>query len=96
MIDPFDPIKQAIDPFSNHPKEHLLKSRIDSYLREQVISVFCNPHGLQLLDTLEDLYLRQPVSPAGCAKGYGFMREGENRIILRLRGIVNNAQKEKP
>lgn len=86
------PLNQPVDPFAQQREMARFKHDVDKRLREQVIAVFANPNGLQLLDTLDDLYLRQPVSPAGCVEGYGYMREGENRLILKLRAIVNSAQ----
>lgn len=91
MINPFqqpsnpfgEPIRDATDRVSRD---------IAQRFREQVIATFCTPHGEQLLDTLDDLYVRQPVCPAGCPEGYGYMREGENRLILKLRAIVNSAK----
>jgi len=93
MINPFE---QRINPYAAQLKEESQKfiKQMDQRFREQVIATFCTPHGMQLLDTLDDLYVRQPVSPAGCVEGYGFMREGENRLIIKLRAIVNSAQKE--
>mgnify|MGYP003655533436 CR=1 FL=1 len=91
MIGPFD---QLVNPFIGGPSaEHKSQvKQIDQKFREQVIATFCTPHGMQLLDTLDDLYVRQPVCPAGCVEGYGYMREGENRLIIKLRAIVNSAQ----
>lgn len=90
-----NPIHQPVNPYAAQMKEEQQKfyKELDAMLREQVTAVFCNPHGLQLLNTLEDIYIRQPVCPAGCIEGYGYMREGENRLILKIRRIVNQAQK---
>ncbi|CAB4240889.1 hypothetical protein UFOVP23_33 [uncultured Caudovirales phage] len=89
-----NPFEQTVDPLAKNVPSAKERFHIDvqQRFREQVISVFANPHGMQLLDTLDDLYVRQPVSPAGCVEGYGYMREGENRLIIKLRAIVNSAQ----
>lgn len=87
---------QTVDPFTAHEplqSEPLIqKQSIEQYFSSQVIAVFNTPHGQQLLNTLEDLYIRQPVCPAGCVEGYGYMREGENRLILKLMRIARQAK----
>jgi hypothetical protein len=92
-----EPFRQPVNPYANTPNIDEEKNKylrnLDQKLREQIVAVFANPHGMQLLDTLEDFYLRQPVCPPGCVKGYGYKREGENSFIIKLRAIVNNAQK---
>lgn len=62
-------------------------------LKNKIISVFANPMGLDLLDYLDDMYLRQPVVVPGAPKEYAAMREGENKFIRMIRRIVNEAQK---
>jgi hypothetical protein len=91
-----NPAFQPVNPYAAQMKEDAQRymKGLDQKLKEQVIAVFCNPHGLQLLDTLYEMFVHQPVSPPGSVKGYGFMREGENRLIIKLRAIVNNAQKD--
>lgn len=93
-----DPFFQPSNPFSgqalNMTQDQVnMLSQVNNRLRQQVIEVFMNPLGLQLLDTLEDLYVRQPVCPPGCVEGYGYKREGENALILKLRNIINQAQR---
>lgn len=91
-----NPAMQPVNPYAAQMKEETQKyiKNLDQRLKENVIAVFSNPHGMQLLDTLDELYVRQPVCPAGCPEGYGYMREGENRLIIKLRAIITNAQKE--
>ena len=92
-----NPIYQDVNPYGMQMKEERVRmfEGMDKRLKEQVTAVFCNPHGLQLLDTLDDLYVRQPVCPAGCPEGYGYMREGQNSLILKIRAIVHAAQQVK-
>ncbi len=89
-----NPFMQTLNPIGQQMQQETQKFQKDvtKRLHDQVVAVFANPHGMQLLDTLDDLYVRQPVCPAGCVEGYGYLREGENRLILRLRSIVNAAQ----
>ncbi len=91
-----EPFKQPVDPFGGQatPEQSERQRQIahmNNRLKEQIISVFSNPHGMQLLDTLEEIFLRQPVCPPGCVKGYGYKREGENQLIIRIRSIVNQS-----
>jgi uncharacterized protein YfbU (UPF0304 family) len=94
MINP-SPFDQIVDPFTGVKKEEVDKyfRKIDEETRNLVIAVFANPHGIQLLDRWDDLYVRQPVCPPGSIEGYGYKREGENAFIIKIRSIVNNAQK---
>lgn len=94
-----EPFNQPVNPNSAAMMAELSEKQKrlahdNAKLKEQVITVFCNPHGLQLLDTLEEVFLRQPVCPPGCIEGYGHYREGENQLVLRIRKIVNNAMKQ--
>lgn len=92
-----NPFFQPSDPFTGRQlsmtqDQMNLMTEIQKRFRQQVIEVFLNPQGLQLLDTLEDLYVRQPVCPPGCIEGFGYRREGENAFILKLRAIIKDAQ----
>lgn len=90
MINPWD---QPVDPLNkDRPDVHHFKKEMDKRLKEQVIGVFLNPQGEQLLQTLEDLYVRQTVCPPGATKGYGFWREGQNSLILKFQAIIRQAQ----
>lgn len=90
------PFEQPVNPFTQAQKEEQSEklkymSEVNKRLRDQIIAVFANPHGLQLLNTLEDIFLRQPVCPPGCVEGYGYKREGENSLIIRFRAVVDSA-----
>lgn len=88
-----NPFNQPVNPSGEYkPDVNEFKKEMDKRLKEQVIAVFLNPHGEQLLDTLEDLYVRQQVCPPGCAKGFGYFREGQNNIILRFQAILKQAK----
>lgn len=87
------PFQQALNPFTGFEQEQKqFIKEIDNLLRERVLTVLANPNGEQLLDTLDDMYVRQPVSPPGCTEGYGYYREGQNSLILKLRRIVAAAK----
>lgn len=91
-----EPFQQPLNPFAKGPtSEQVDKQKylndVNGRLKEQIIAVFCNPHGLQLLETLKETFLNQPVCPPGCLEGYGYKREGENALIIRIATIVKNA-----
>lgn len=88
-----DALIQNINPFTAYAAEiQEITKRKENKLREQVIATFSTPHGLQLLDTLEEMYIYKSVCPAGAPKGYGYMREGQNSLILKFRSIIQAAQ----
>lgn len=70
-----------------------IQQEMHASLKNKIIAVFANPMGLDLLDYLDDMYLRQSVVVLGAPKGYAAMREGENKFIRMIRRIVNEAQK---
>jgi hypothetical protein len=89
-----DPFSQITNPFTSYAKQtEETAKKLDEHLSAQVIAVFDNPQGLQLLDTLDDIYVRQPTSPPGAVKGYGYFREGQNSFILKLRAIINKSKR---
>ena len=65
---------------------------VDEETNALIVAVFSGPHGQALLDRWDDVYLRQPVCPPGCVEGYGYKREGENALIIKIRRIVNTAK----
>lgn len=89
-----DPFNQPIDVFTHKAALKEMKSTVNDYVKEQVIAVFSTPEGLRLLDTLEDLYVRQPVCPVNSPTGYGHFREGQNSLILKFRQWVSVAQQQ--
>ena len=96
-----DPFGQPVNPFMQGQMSEMAEKKkqlesINNRFREQVIAVFCNPHGVQLLETFKEVFLQQPVCPPGCVEGYGYMREGENGLIVRISNIVKNAMKPSP
>lgn len=96
-----EPFSQPVNPYAAQVQQEQTEkqkylSQVNNRLKEQIIAVFGNPHGLQLLDTLEEIFLRQPVCPPGCVEGYGYKREGENGLIIRFRAIVNQALQPVP
>lgn len=86
------PMNQPVNPFNPFKELAVFRKDVENKLRDQIVAIFANPLGMQLLDTLDDLYIRQPVCPPGSPEGFGYMREGENRLILKIRAIVNSAQ----
>lgn len=88
-----NPMAQAVDPFTYQRQADSTQKDVRDKLKDQIIGVFSNPHGLQLLETLEEMFVRQSVSPPGCPEGYGYFREGQNSLILKIRSIVNAAAK---
>ena len=89
-----EPFAQPVNPYAKNKEldeKQKFMAQLNSKLRDEVVQVFANPHGLQLLDTLEDIFLKQPVCPPGCVEGYGYKREGENQLIVRIRNIVTQA-----
>lgn len=92
-MDSGGPWDQPTNPFTNHRKSEMseIKKSLQQTLENQVVSTFSTPHGMQLLDTLDDMYVRQPVAPIGAPEGYHHVREGENRIIRMFRLMVNKA-----
>lgn len=84
---------QAVDPFTHQRQAESSHKETRDKLKDQIIGVFCNPHGAQLLDTLEDMFIKQPTCPVGSPEGYGYFREGQNSLILKIRAIVNGAAK---
>ena len=65
---------------------------LEESLKNKLVAVFANPVGLDLLDYLDDVYLKQPVVVMGAPPEYSAIREGENRFIRMIRTIVNQAQ----
>jgi hypothetical protein len=91
------PFQQPVNPFQKEEVEKkAFVNDLNNKLREQIIHVFCNPHGIQLLDTLEEIFLKQPVCPPGCVEGYGFKRDGENQLIIRIANIARQAMNPTP
>jgi hypothetical protein len=88
-----NPFLQNSDPFTNRPDQQTPTTDIHDYLYQQVVAVFLNAQGEQLLNTLEDLYIRQPVCPVDCPEGYGYFREGQNSVIYRIQQMINKARK---
>jgi len=91
-----EPFQQPVNPFAKGPTPEQMDkqkylTQVNSRLKEQIIAVFATPHGLQLLETLKETFLLQPVCPPGCLEGYGYKREGENGLIIRIATIVKNA-----
>ena len=90
-----NPINQQVDPFNSQSAVEAFQQRArsaDQKLREHAIGTLANPQGLQLLETLTELYNNMPVCPPGSVEGYGFYREGQNSVIARLKNIVKEAQ----
>ena len=92
MID--GPLAQPYNPFTAGKRaqapEEVMRNLQES-LNDKIVAVFANPHGIQLLDLLDDMYVRQPVAVPGQPEGASFVREGENRIIRKFRAAVNKA-----
>jgi hypothetical protein len=91
-----EPFQQPVNPFAKGPTSEQLEKQkylanVNNRLKEQIVAVFANPHGLQLLETLKEIFLYQPVCPPGSVEGYGYKREGENQLIIRIATIVKNA-----
>lgn len=89
MINPFTQGAHILAAQKQH--EDLQKrEHLQNRFRDQVLATFLTPHGEQLLQTLEELYLLRPVCPPGSPEGYGYMREGENSLIMRFKNIIKN------
>lgn len=88
-----DALIQNVNPFTAyaHEVQEVVKKN-DMRLKEQVIAVFSTPHGMQLLETLDELFTRRPVCPAGSPEGYGYMREGQNSLVAKFRNIIAASQ----
>lgn len=88
-----NPFTQMVDPFTG--KAGTVKSprhEIEEDTNRMIVSLFASPDGLRLLDRWDDIYLRQPTCPVGCAEGYGYARSAVNEFIVKIRRIVNEAQ----
>lgn len=92
-----NPFEQRVDPFydaqSIRVQQNEFSRKLDELFYQQVVSVFLNAQGELLLQTLEDLFIRQPVCPVGCKKGYGYFREGQNDVIYRIQRAVQKAKR---
>lgn len=90
-----DPFYQAIDPFNGraHPEHQKMMKDLDEHLYQRVIAALLDAEGQLLLNTLEDIYIRQPVCPPGAVEGWGYYREGQNSVIFKLVRMIEKARK---
>jgi len=88
-----DPFAQQVDPFNQRKIIDSFRKQFDEETKGLVVTVFATPHGLQLLDRWEDLHLRQSVCPIGAPEGTGYARSAVNDFIVKIRRIINEAQK---
>lgn len=94
-----DPIAQPVNPFANQKQvrpEDVARMQqaqhMANKLKDQIIAVFSNPHGMQLIETLVEAFVHKPTWQPGCPEGYGYKREGENSLILYFKHIAEKAQ----
>lgn len=93
-----DPFSQPVNPMTSQAPTMAQQAQkaqfeaLNNKVKEQIIAVFCNPHGLQLLETWEQIYLRAPACPPGCPEGYGYMRSAQNEFVTKIRLAVEQAQ----
>lgn len=97
MSDPTE--QQPVSAFANQgtqptPQEFakMQQAYLANKLKNQIISVFNTPEGMQLLDTLMEGFVHKPTWVPGAPEGYGYKREGENSLILYFKGIAERAQ----
>jgi len=91
-LNPFHKPVNVFSALDTKPKDE--HKELHDSMSNKIIAVFANPAGLDLLDYLDDMYLRQPVVVLGAPDNYAAMREGENKFIRMLRTVVNKAQRQ--
>lgn len=80
-------------PASTHdimpPEAKKIQSDVEKRLKSLVFETFSTTAGQQLLDLLDDLYIRQQCWAPGAKDGYAEWRAGQNNIVLMLRAVYN-------
>lgn len=96
MTDPTT--QQDVDPYARgaqpNPQDiiRMQQSMRANKIKNQIIAVLGNPDGMALIESLMEEFVHKPTWVPGAPEGYGYAREGENRIVLYFKAVVEKSQ----